>query len=179
MVVLDGWFGRNILSKFYNPRTTLEDHENDTLQLKQKIHELLLKIQSNYEELRKAVQDGNAIEKDAKISKLENKFILLKGKADSIMDKLRLITRKENNMDDILAINDQKYLRDKIDQVKTLSEISREMSQALAHNPSLNDLEESLLDRLKEKINTMIQCVNDIGRDDKQLKQIYKRLRKL
>jgi len=176
MVVLDGWIGKNILSKFYEPKISLEEHENDTLQLKQKVHELLLKIQSNYQELKDATRENNAIEKDAKVSQLENKFILLKGKADAMMDKLRLITRKQNRMDDIVAINDDRYLHDKIDRVQTLSEIAREMSEILAHNPSVQDLRRSILDRLKSKINTMIQCVNHITEDDNHLTTIYERL---
>jgi hypothetical protein len=179
MVVLDGWIGKNILSKFYEPKVSIEEHENATLQLKQKVHELLLKIQSNYEDLKEATREHNAIEKDARVSQLENKFILLKGKADAIMDKLRLITRKQNRMDDIVAINDDRYLHDKIDRVKTLSEASREMSQILAHNPSIKDLKRSILDKLKRKINTMIECVNKITEDDKHLKSIYERLSKL
>lgn len=176
MVVLDGWFGENIVSKFYDPKTAIEEHENETLQLKQKIHELLLKIQSDFEALKRAVDQDRGLDKDAKVSQLENKFILLKGKADAMMDKLRLIMRKQNNMDDIVAINDDRYLNDKIDKVNTLSEIAREMSQVLAHNPSMQDLRSSILDRVKSKINTMIECVNAITTDDQYLTKIYSRL---
>lgn len=179
MVVLDGWFGRKILSKFFDPKTELAEHENATLQYKQKIHELLLKLQGDFQDLKQSVDDDNAMQKDAQVSKLENKFHLLKGKADAMMDKLRLITRTQNKMDDIIAINDDTYLHDKIDNVKTLSDTSREMSQMLAHNPSMNDLKSSGLDQLKNNINMMIQCVNEITQDDKHLRKIYSRLSEL
>ena len=176
MVVLEGWLGENILSKFTEPKTELEEHENATLQYKQKIHELLLKLQSNYEDLKEAVEDDNAMKKDAHASKLENKFHLLRSKADAMMDKLRFITRTENKMDDIIAINDDQYLRDKIDNVKTLSDTAREMSQMLAHNPSMSDLKHGGLKQLKDNINMMIGCVNEITQDDEHLTKIYARL---
>mgnify|MGYP006926882174 CR=1 FL=1 len=176
MVVLDGWLGESILSKFTEPKTELEEHENATRQYKQKIHGLRLKLQSNYEDLKAAVEDDNAMKKDAHASKLENKFHLLRSKADAMMDKLRFITRTENKMDDIIAINDDQYLRDKIDNVKTLSDTAREMSQMLAHNPSMSDLKHGGLKQLKDNINMMIGCVNEITQDDEHLTKIYARL---
>jgi hypothetical protein len=176
MVVLDGWLGEKILSNFVEPKTELEEHENATLQYKQKIHELLLKLQSNYEDLKGTVEEDNAMKKDVHVSKLENKFHLLRSKADAMMDKLRFITRTQNKMDDIIAINDDQYLRDKIDNVKTLSDTAREMSQMLAHNPSMSDLREGGLEQLKNNINMMIQCVNQITQDDQHLTKIYSRL---
>jgi predicted glutamine amidotransferase len=172
----------SILSKLVGEpihKTQLQVYQENTLALKEKVYTILVKIEGDLKELRAAVETNNVVEKNAKTSELENKFILLKGKSDSIMDKLRLITRTEGDLDDIVAINDEQPLNDKINQVKTMSEVSREMQQLLAHNPSIKEYKQEALDRLYKKVNTLIGCVNKITADDERLMSTYKRLQKL
>ena len=168
-----------LCSKFYTPVTTLEHYQHEGLKLRKAIYDLLLKVEDDLKSLKEAIINKNVIEKNARVSELENKFILLQGKADSIMDTLRLITRCENSLDEVIAINDTEQLTDKIDRVESIRKISHYLQGVLAQNPSIEELNREVLNELYEKVNQLIAHVNAITTDDEYLTKRYERLRGL
>lgn len=171
------WLTQKVLSNFYTPITALEHHQHKGLELRKAIYDLLLRIEKDLQNLKEAVQDRNVIEKNARVSELENKFILLQGKADSVMDTLRLITRIENKLDDVVSINDTEQLTDKIDRVEAIRKISRYLQSALSQNPSIDELNKQTLNELYQQTNKLIVHVNAITADDEYLLKKYQRLR--
>jgi len=173
------WFTDKVLSNFYTPVTALEHYQHEGLELRKAIYDLLIRIEKDLQTLKKSVQERNVIEKNARVSELENKFILLQGKADSVMDTLRLITRLENKLDDVISINDTEQLTDKIDRVEAIRKIARYLQSVLAQNPSIDELNKQTLNELYQQVNQLIVHVNAITADDEYLLKRYKRLRNM
>ena len=140
---------------------------------------LLGKITQHLDELSKIVNSENMMAKYAKLAELENDFILLRAKIEAINIEIGEIIEIQKKYRYSVIIDDQEYLDDKTNNINEIDVLLEDLIELVKQRPQNYELRGEYLNYLSKKVNLIINDVNSIITDDRQLDLIYSDLTKL
>ena len=152
--------------------------EEQSIKLNKDVFDLLVKCEKNLDELKQAVNSNNPYTKDAKLAELENKFLNLRTKIDAIRNDMKSIMDIETQNKDFIGINDDLYFTDKMNRLDSISAALDELVELTGEKPAANELK-GMSDFIYGKINVVVDAVNNIINDDKQLENTYSKIQYL
>jgi hypothetical protein len=153
--------------------------EEHSIQLNKSIFNLLLKCEKDLGELKTAMTSGSASTKAAKLAELENSFLNIRTKIDSIKTDMNLIVNLETQNRDFIGFNDDRYIADKLSRLESISQALEELLDLASEKPAANELKSGMLEFIYGKINIIVDGVNNIINDDKQLEGTYSKIQYL
>lgn len=165
----------DIQSIFRKQKPAIYLSEEDAIKLNKDIFELLLGCENDLAELKKTLSTNQTSMKEAAIADLENKFLNMRTKIDAIRNDMKNIIDLETQNRDFVILNDDIYIKDKMNRLDTLSNVLDELLELTHERPAASELK-GLVDFIYEKINILIDAVNNIISDDKHLDGIYSKL---
>ncbi len=145
-------------------------------QLTKKIFDLIVDIEAVLSDLKKAVEIDNDTAKYAKLAELENVLLRLSSKVEAIREDANLIMSIKTQNSDFIALNDDEYLRDKLENLDRISKSLDELIDLVSHRPSFEELKRYVIDYVSSRISLVIDALNNIIKDDKQLIFVYSRI---
>lgn len=161
---------------FRKPKSSIYSIERRDIEINKDVFALMNKAEANLKELRDAVREGNLSWKDAKLAELENNFLLLKSKVETLRGDLKMIIDLEVQNKDYVTIHDDAYLEDKYNRLSTMNDVLDELVDLLGARPGLSELRKELIDYIYGKINLLIDAINNIINDDRHLESVYSKL---
>jgi len=150
--------------------------ELDDLKINKAMFNLIGEVEDNIKELSRVIRQDNIGSKDAKLSELENNFMRLKGKVDSLREDVERIISLEIQNKDYITIHDDGYLADKAGRLESMSLELDELIDLIMTRPSMSDLKAHLLNDIYARVNNIIAFVNNVINDDKHLQESYSKL---
>lgn len=160
----------------FRKRSKIYAIELDDIKLNREIFNLVLKAENHLNELSKVINNDDVSSKDAKLSELENSFLHIKSKVDSLRADIDRILSLEIKNKDYITIHDDGYLDDKGMRLRTMSEALEDMIDLINNRPSIQDLKRSLLNEIYARVNFLIDNLNVIIQDDRYLQGTYEKL---
>ncbi len=150
--------------------------EKKDVALNKEIFSLMLRVEDNLKELKDAVRDKNVIIKDAKLAELENSFLLLKSKVDSLLSDVKMIMDIEVQNKDYISIHDDAYLEDKYNRLNQMGDVLDELVDLMREKPASDALKGDLLAYIFGRVNILVDAVNNIINDDRYLEGLYSKI---
>jgi hypothetical protein len=168
----------SLKSLFKRQKPHLMSLEENAVKLNKDIFDLLVRCEKNLDELKGALNSDKPYVKDAKMAELENKFLNLRTKIDAIRNDMRSIMDIETQNKDFIGINDDIYFTDKMNRLDAISAALDELVELAGEKPAANELR-GMTDFIYGKINIVVDAVNNIINDDKQLENTYSKIQYL
>lgn len=140
---------------------------------------LVYRLESHLKDLNKIVSAQDTRGLYAKFAELENVFLLMRSKADTIKIDIREIRDIEITHRNYIAFNDADTLQDKSDNLETIMQILDELIQLVSERPTLESIKNEYLYFMSMKTNEIIDSLNKIVSDDRQLMEIYSKIKEL
>lgn len=147
-------------------------HKTDE-ELLEEVFSLLESLRTLVKNLNKVLVGTSVIQKDARLSEMENKLLLLKTKIDNIRDDISWIVDKEMQKKDYFTVQDEAYLEDKHGRLNSVSANLEELVELVNARPSFSELKFDLMNRIYALMNAIIDDVNAVSEDDDKLEEIY------
>lgn len=147
-------------------------HRTDE-EILEEVFDLLETLRNLVRDLNKVLVGTSVIQKDARLSEMENKLLLLKTKIDAIEDDISWIVDKEMEKKDYFTVQDEAYLEDKHGRLVSVSANLEELAELVNARPSFSELKFDLMNRIYALMNAIIDDVNAISVDDDKLEKIY------
>lgn len=147
--------------------------------LNKELFSRITKIEEHLDELTSIINSQNLTAKYAKLAELENDFILMKSKIDGIKMEMQEIIELQRRHRYTVIIDDQEYLDDKSKNLEEINYYLEELIQLVGQRPSNEDLRNEFLKFLSKRVNIIVNDINNIITDDRQLDSIYSDLTKL
>lgn len=166
------------LKEFFSGARKPEIYElelNDIVVSKE-MSRIMVRVEEKLQELKDLLSKSDVVVKDAALSELENSFLKLKSKVDGVLADVKRILDIEVQNKDYLTIHDDGYLEDKYKRLELLSDVLEDLLQLISQKPSVDELRESLLKFMYERVNIMVDSVNNVINDDKHLESTYAKL---
>ncbi len=164
-----------IQALFKRQKPAIVSSEEDSIKLNKEIFNLLLGCENDIAELKKFISSDQAALKEAKLADLENKFLSIRTKIDAIKNDMKSIIDLETQNKDFILLNDDNYIKDKMERLDFLSEVLDELLELTNEKPAAEELK-GMVDYIYGKINLLVDSVNNIINDDKQLENTYSKL---
>lgn len=142
------------------------------------VFDLILKTENNLAQLKEFLDENKVAYKESKLAELENNFLLLKSKIEAMREEMDQIIRIEMQNKEYLTINDSDYLNDKNARLEQISNALEELIELMNERPAVSELK-GMINYIYEKINLIVESVNNIVNDDKYLEQAYSRIQYL
>jgi hypothetical protein len=165
--------------KLSTKKSRMLEAEEHAIELNKDIFELLVKCEKDLGELKSAISSNNIFMKAAKLAELENSLLNTRTKIDAIKSDMNLIVNIETQNRDFIGFNDDKYINDKINRLEVISQALEELLDLANEKPAANELKSGILEFINGKINLIIDAVNNIINDDKQLEGTYSKIQYL
>jgi hypothetical protein len=165
----------SLLSIFRRPKSRMLQAEENTISMNKDVFDLLLRCDKHNNELREEINSEKPYLKDAKLAELENDFLNIRSKIDAMQNEMRLIIDIETQNKDFIGFNDDTFIQDKLKNLEAISAALEEVLELVAETPSLNDLK-GVVDFIHEKINFLLNAVNSIINDDRNLEVTYSKI---
>ncbi|MFA6073704.1 MAG: hypothetical protein WC758_06315 [Candidatus Woesearchaeota archaeon] len=168
----------SLFAIFTRHKPVMLKFEEQTIQLNKEIFDLLLKCETDLDELKKHIASNNSSMKDAKIAELENKFLNMHSKVDGIIIDMNRIIALETQNRDFITINDDTHIYDKMKRLTLISSTLDELLELTHEKPAASELE-GMIPFIYGRITLLIDAVNNIINDDKNLEGTYSKLQYL
>ncbi len=161
-----------------NKSKLLELEERD-IAYANEISDLLGKTESYIKNVETSLfrEDANAVK--ASLAELENKLLLIRSKADAIREDMKSIINKEVQNKEYIALNDDSYLEDKLNNLNKIISLIDSLTDLLVQRPSIEDLKHESMNLIKNWVNQLADSLNEVIKDDKYLDYVYNRLNEL
>ena len=169
---------RNLV-RVFKGKSNLSLIHDKTRALNKELFSRMSIVGEHLDELSAIVNSQNLTAKYAKLAELENDFILMKSKIDQIKLEMEEIIELQRMHRYTVIIDDQEYLDDKTNNLEEINYYIEEIIQLLSQRPSSADIRNEFLDFLSKRVNIIINDINNIIIDDRQLDSIYSDLTKL
>ncbi len=150
--------------------------EKKDIDLNKEVFSLMLRVEENLKDLKDSLREGNVIVKDAKLAELENNFLMLKSKVDTLLSDVKLIMDIEVQNKDYITIHDDEYLEDKYNRLNQMSDILEELADLARSKPALDALRNDLINYIYGRVNILVDDVNNIINDDRHLEGLYSKI---
>ncbi len=141
--------------------------------------DIILQVGNNLSSLKKALDENKVSSKYARLAELENNFLRLKSKVETLEYDLDAIMTIESRNRTNVLLNDQELLTDKKQALNEMNLLLDELLELLNQKPSVNDLREEGFSYINVRVNSIIENIRRIVQDDKQLYEIYSSLQNL
>ncbi|MGV8169345.1 MAG: hypothetical protein ACP5N3_04785 [Candidatus Nanoarchaeia archaeon] len=166
------------MALFRSHKPKMLEAEDKSISLSKDVFNLLLKCETDLSELKSFVNSDKLSMKDAKLAEMENNFLNMRVKIDAIRSEMKIVIDLETQNRDFVGFNDDAYLKDKLNRLDIISSALEELLEIIAEKPAAADMK-GLVDKFYEKINLLVDAVNNIINDDKQLENTYSKLQYL
>ncbi len=164
--------------KFFEKKPRIYEIEQKDIAINKEIFSLIARIEQNLNLLKEAINKGDIAYKDAKLAELENNFLLLRSKIDSVKKDISDIMNIEVAQREYLTLNDDVHLQDKLNRLELIGDALDELIQIMSERPVFEELK-GLSDTIYSKINLIIDAINYIINDDRYLENVYARIQYL
>ena len=141
--------------------------------------DIVLQIGNNLSSLKNALEENKVSVKYARIAELENSFLRLKSKVETLEYDLDAIITLESRNKVHILFNDEELLNDKKEALNEMNHLLDELLEILNQKPSVNDLREEGFEYINVRVNSIIENIRRIVQDDNQLYEIYSSLQNL
>lgn len=165
--------------RVFKGKSNLSLIHDKTRALNKELFSRMSVVGEHLDELSTIVNSENLTAKYAKLAELENDFILMKSKIDQIKLEMEEIIELQRMHRYTVIIDDQEYLDDKTNNLDEINYYLEEIIQLISQRPSSSDLKNEFLEFLSKRVNIIINDINNIIIDDRQLDSIYSDLTKL
>lgn len=153
--------------------------EQSDININKEIMDLITRAEGHISELKNVLSQKDISLKDAKLSQLENVFVHIKTKIDSLLTDVKRIISIETQNRDFIILNDDSYLQDKSERLQQMAESVDYLLELMAQRPAVDDLRSGALSTIDDKMNLLITSINNIVNDDKQLSSTYEKIEQL
>ncbi len=150
--------------------------EKKDSKINKQMFDLILEVENVLNDLKDAVESDKTSAKHAKVAELENVLLRLSSKVEAVREDVNTIMSIKTQNSDFIALNDEEYLRDKLENIDRISKALDELVDLVSHRPSSEELKRYVVDYLSSRISMVVDALNKIVKDDKQLNFVYSRL---
>jgi len=165
-----------MISLLRRPKPKIFEIEHSDIALNSQMFDLVSKIESNLSKLAIVLKDNDIASKNAKLAELENSFLSLKSKVDTLLLDVRKIMSIEIQNKDFILVNDDAYLGDKQERLDKMSNVLDELLELFAQRPAASELKADILQSIYQRINILIDSINNVVNDDKSLENTYSKI---
>lgn len=169
----------SLLSLFQPKKSQIYELEQSDIHVNKQIFDLISKIEQRLAELNTIIKDNDLALKNAKIAELENIFLHLKSKLDSLLEDVKRIMDIEMKNKDYVIINDDAYIQDKYVRLQSMSSTIDELLELFIQHPAASELKNDLLEFISRRVNMLIDSITSIANDDSHLEPTYKKIEAL
>jgi len=165
-----------MISLLKRPKPKIFEIEHSDIALNSQMFDLISKIESNLSKLAIVLKENDVAAKNAKLAELENSFLSLKSKVDTLLLDVRKIMSIEIQNKDFILVNDDAYLGDKQERLDKMSNILDELLELFNQRPAASELKADILQSIYQRINVLIDSINNIVNDDKSLEDTFSKI---
>jgi len=139
------------------------------------ICKLILGAEKKILELKGILEEGKPGDKDEDLEELKKTFLKLHRELELVAGDILDIANEEAQKKDFIKLNDGGFLNDKNTQIWKMKKNLNELIGMLEDRPTNQELKRDLLKDMVTDINAIIEGMNNIISDDKELEKIYKK----
>lgn len=165
--------------KLFKKRSRLYAIELDDEKINKEIFSIITKVERHLSDLSGVITEKDVDLKNATLYELENNFLSMKSKIDSLRSDIERILSIEIENKEYLTIHDDGYLEDKRERLKRMSEALEDLVDLIMTRPALNDLRSGLMNEIYARTNFLVENLNNVIEDDKNLLLAYEKLEAL
>ena len=147
--------------------------EHSDIKVNKQIFELISRIENELSQLAAVLKNDDVSEVSARLAELENTFIRVKSKVDSLIVDVETIMGIEAQNKEFVMLNDADYIADKNERLKLMSDTLDELIELVGHHPGLSELKGDLLSYMYSRINIIIDSINGVANDDSHMDFVY------
>ncbi|MCF7865978.1 hypothetical protein K9L67_05725 [Candidatus Woesearchaeota archaeon] len=147
--------------------------EHSDIAINKQIFDLIAKLESQLTNVSNALKKSDVSEVSARLAELENVFIRIKTKVDSLIVDVETIMGIESQNRDFIMLNDGDYISDKLERLKTMSSVLDELVELISHHPGMSELKSDLLSYMYSRLNVLIDSINSVASDDSHMEFVY------
>ncbi len=157
-------------------RVRLYHIEIDDEGIDEEISEIILKTQQNISKFKQHIDHSTFMLSDEALSNLKRLMIKTKDKVIHLRNDINTITNLKLENQQYFIIKDNSFFSDKKDELEKISELVYKFIEIIEQHPSTTELRDDLINNLINDLLQMQQSIEQILTDDKQLREIYKRI---
>ncbi len=146
--------------------------------INKQICRLILDSEKKILELKGILEDGKPGDREKDLEDLRNMFLKLHREVEIVSSDIVDITNEEAQKKDFIRLNDGGFLNDKNQQIWKIKKNLNELIGMLEDRPTIQELEAGLLKDMITDVNVIIEAMNNIIADDKELERVYKSIKK-
>lgn len=165
-----------MISLLKRPKPKIFEIEHSDIALNSQMFDLVSKLEANLSKLAVVLKDNDVAGKNAKLAELENNFLSLKSKVDTLLGDVRKIMSIEVQNKDFILVNDDAFLRDKQERLVRMSEVLDELLELFSERPAASELKADILQSMYQRIDVLVDSINNIVNDDKSLENTYSKI---
>ena len=158
---------------FFKKKSKLLKKEEEDEVLIIDIQSRILKIEKTMTVFSRMIFNGDYAGKDKTYGEIHKEFLEMKIKVNTILDNIKEIMILEEEVKDKILINDKLFLNDKYSKINVIEENIKETIAFLESQPSIQELKNTGLEKLKKLLFGISEALAKIKEDNKKLKEAY------
>lgn len=173
--IFKGLFGHSdssIKQNIYSIQVNDEEINRSLIKIIKQIQQEILLLKNH-------LSAESTIEKDEELQELFEKMLQIKASVKELSLHVEKIIEIEMSYKDFFIIKDDTFLGDKRQQLGQMMNAINAFIEIVQQKPSINELREELFDKLVYSINALSSSINQILKDDENLRVIYKRIKEI
>lgn len=139
---------------------------------------LIIHIEKTILALKGILEQNKPGDEKTEIENLYTAFLRLHRELEIIGGDILSIMNEEGQKKDLVRLKDEGFLQDKQQQIHRMKHHLNELIQMLETRPTEDELEQDLLNKMVDHVNDVIEAMNAVIQDDKELEKVYQRVQK-
>lgn len=160
----------------FKRKTAVYSIEINDEKINNQITSLIIDLEKNIDSLNKTIEENRFTDKDKTCEEIYNLFIKLNEKTDELLLDVNKISNIELQEKEFIKINDDKFLKDKLDQLSAIKENINLLIGEMENRPSAEELKSELLATLTEKVCGVVAALTKLREDDEKLQALYEKI---
>ena len=140
------------------------------------ISEIIIKISNKIKEFEVVIDNVNITNRENTLQELYQLMIEMKDKLEQIESDVKTIHNIKIKNENYFVIKDKQFFEDKQIQLKKIGESMKGFLTIVEQRPSNEELKEDLLADLIKELNHIIESIKFVIADDKNLREIYRKI---
>ncbi|MGM5481130.1 MAG: hypothetical protein ACQESE_01830 [Nanobdellota archaeon] len=161
---------------FGNNKTRLYYIEIDDEGIDKHISEIIIKTKDKIKQFKQHLSESNITLKDNDLNELYELMISIKNEVTHLRDDLHRITDMKLKHEQYFVIKDSSFLQDKKQQLESIWNEVNSFTQIVEQKPSAEEFKNELLNKMVSQLDVISNDMDNIIKDDFNLRTIYKKL---
>jgi hypothetical protein len=141
--------------------------------INKEICRLILHIEHNIINLKGILENGQPGDRDEELKNLYSNVLKIRRDFELVSGDIKSIVNEEMQSKDLIKLNDKGFLNDKMLQIRKIKEHLDDAIEILENRPTDREFRGDLISTMIIDINHIIEGVNGIVNDDKELDKLY------